>query len=824
MKKIIFIILILTLVLGMKAISAEATNQAPVADAGLSRYAGVDAVILDGTGSFDPDDSGSLLYAWQQTAGPSVVITDSNTATPTISGFVQTDEIQECEFELVVWDGELTSLPDSVKVFIVPDFGIDTLRLENPPFDPNKPTFIYFGGGDCITGSGGWSTSDWSEKANVISFTSYGPDSSGGMPTYYNCGDMIVVYLSSVASDYKQPIQTSGWSTGGPPAVDAGIRLNLTYADARYAVNRVTFLDVTCRTNYGENIATFLRSSVDGEQCWIDNYASSKLRNPPFNENVLNVGFRDATGHQLFIHELPPSWYRLGIRYSDRNDFNHGVVAGVYWSVVGPGKNLQLASTPDEQTYKFSWYGNAFSGHMDFYDEPNHPGRLPEPVTLVGPEDGFYVDADGAVFSCEVSENAIGYQLLFGPDPYRVMDYYIISDTPEPPSEAIASSPFDPTWWTIRVYDQYGSTIYADPFRVNFEKLDPLPIENINTGQGYGSIHRAINEARRGDEIVIRPGVYHESIDFKGKNLTLRSMDPNDPSVVVATVINGGHLYSVVTFSGGEDSSCVLDGLTITGGIIGISCRDASPTIRNCTIGSPGRTAIEFWNFRPKIINCTILGNVIELLAALGAYWRLDEETGNIAHDSLGVHNGTAHREPSWQPAGGKVGGALLFDGIDDYISTDFILDPSSGAFSVFAWVFGGAPGQVIMSQTDGVGTGNTWLGLDDSNGNVMTGLVPPRAGWINPRPLVSESFITDNQWHHVGLVWDGSYRALYVDGIEVAKDTSTLTQPLVSSTGGLYIGSGKNADTGPFFSGLIDDVRIYNRTLSAEEIMALIQ
>jgi len=459
---------------------------------------------------------------------------------------------------------------------------------------------------------------------------------------------------------------------------------------------------------------------------------------------------------------------------------------------------------------------------MDFYDEPNHPGRLPEPVTLVGPEDGFYVDADGAVFSCEVSENAIGYQLLFGPDPYRVMDYYIVSDTPEPPSEALASSPFDPTWWTIRVYDQYGSTIYADPFRVNFEKLDPLPIENINTGQGYGSIHHAIYEARRGDEIVVRPGVYHESINFKGKNLTLRSMDPNDPSVVVATVINGGHLGSVVTFSGGEDSSCVLDGLTITGGIIGVSCRDAFPTIRNCTIGSPGSTAIEFWNFRPKIINCTILGNVID--HTLVAYWKLDEETGNIAHDSLGVHDGTAHGEPSWKPVGGKVGGALLFDGIDDYVSTNFILDPSSGAFSVFAWIQGGAPGQVIISQMDGDGAGETWLGTDSIGGNLMTGLIPKKIGWITPKPLVSESVITDGQWHHVGFVCDGSYRFLYVDGIEVAKDTSTLTQPLVSSTGGLYIGSGKNADAGTFFFGLIDDVRIYNEVLHAEEIAALTQ
>jgi hypothetical protein len=43
------------------------------------------------------------------------------------------------------------------------------------------------------------------------------------------------------------------------------------------------------------------------------------------------------------------------------------------------------------------------------------------------------------------------------------------------------------------------------------------------------------------------------------------------------------------------------------------------------------------------------------------------------------------------------VDGALECDGIDDYISTDFVLDPEDGSFSVFAWIKGGVPGQVII-------------------------------------------------------------------------------------------------------------------------------
>ena len=103
-----------------------------------------------------------------------------------------------------------------------------------------------------------------------------------------------------------------------------------------------------------------------------------------------------------------------------------------------------------------------------------------------------------------------------------------------------------------------------------------------------------------------------------------------------------------------------------------------------------------------------------------------------------------------------------------------------------------------------------------------MTGLMPPLLGRVVPQPLVSESVITDGAWHHIGLVWDGSYRYLYVDGVEAAKDTTAIAYSLKSSEGGLYIGVGKALDAGTFFSGLIDDVRIYNRAVNAEDIAAL--
>ncbi len=505
--------------------SSEREGIRPIADPGRPRYAATEPVKLDGSKSYDPDNSGTLSYTWRQKGGPSVVMTNANTATPTISGFLQTDEIQTCEFELAVSNGALTSLPNNVKVIIVPTLNEVTMVLENPAFDPEKPTIVYFGGGDCKIGLPNqswnfpvWSSEAnivWSSKANIIDFPyGYVPDVNSVDPlTYYRYGDIIIVYLSALAPDYRQPIQTMGWSTGGQPAADVGLRLNMDYQDARYAVNRVTFLDATgiCR-DYSESIRRFLDSSVDGESCWIDNYVSTLtgthlMRHLSFHPNVLNIGF------EVMNHELARQWYGNSITNIDTENFNHGVIAGAYWSVIGPGKNLQLASTPDAKTYIFKWHGQASAGYMDFYDEPNHPGRLPEPVTLVGPVDAGY--HNGVVLTCRASENVVGYQLLFGADSYRVIDYDIISDTSDPPDEVITSLPFEETWWTVRIRDQYGSSIYADPRCLDAHILS-LPVENLATGKRYGYIQDAIDDCVSGDEIIITErsliGTHHYSL------------------------------------------------------------------------------------------------------------------------------------------------------------------------------------------------------------------------------------------------------------------------------------------------------------------------
>ncbi|MHC4867959.1 MAG: right-handed parallel beta-helix repeat-containing protein, partial [Planctomycetota bacterium] len=122
-------------------------------------------------------------------------------------------------------------------------------------------------------------------------------------------------------------------------------------------------------------------------------------------------------------------------------------------------------------------------------------------------------------------------------------------------------------------------------------------------------IQSAIDSAINGDTVVLEPGVFQQQIDFKGKNLTVRSRDPDDPEIVEATIIDGGGEGSVVSFAAGEDESCVLAGLTITNGNYGVRCESSSPTISKCNILENAGPGIRCRESDASMINCSISDN-----------------------------------------------------------------------------------------------------------------------------------------------------------------------------------------------------------------------
>jgi hypothetical protein len=185
-------------------------------------------------------------------------------------------------------------------------------------------------------------------------------------------------------------------------------------------------------------------------------------------------------------------------------------------------------------------------------------------------------------------------------------------------------------------------------------------------------------------------------------------------------------------------------------------------------------------------------------------HWALDETEGMAAADSAGGNDAMVMGNAAWQPTGGKVGGALEFDGLNDFVLAGSPAGLGDGPFSVCLWIKDGAPGQAIVSPQGGV----RWLYTNPIDGSLMTDL---STGGRAMQPLFSDVVVTDGQWHRVMLVWDGADRILCVDAEEAAREPLSEVSP---PAGKLIIGGSPSLAPGSLWSGLIDDVRIYNRTV----------
>jgi parallel beta-helix repeat protein len=167
-----------------------------------------------------------------------------------------------------------------------------------------------------------------------------------------------------------------------------------------------------------------------------------------------------------------------------------------------------------------------------------------------------------------------------------------------------------------------GSPCYAELTTDNDPNIYDVP-------DMFPTIREAVEAAYNGDIITLAPGTYtgpdNTDIDFVGKNLTIRSVNPSDFSAVEQTVIDcQGYAEQprrAFIFNSGEGPSSVLDGLTIRNGYVNdnggaIYCYYSSPTFKNCIFENNTATgykkaggAIALYNSSPEISNCLILDN-----------------------------------------------------------------------------------------------------------------------------------------------------------------------------------------------------------------------
>jgi hypothetical protein len=204
----------------------------------------------------------------------------------------------------------------------------------------------------------------------------------------------------------------------------------------------------------------------------------------------------------------------------------------------------------------------------------------------------------------------------------------------------------------------------------------------------------------------------------------------------------------------------------------------------------------------------------------LVAWWKLDDGSGITAADSSGNNrNGTLMGDVSW--IDGITNGALAFDGDGDYvdIGRDSGFDIKN-QITVSAWIKVGAfdkDWQTIIAKGD-----RSWRLQRNRGENTLefacSGLVVPGSGW---GPVYGNIGVNDGYWHHVVGVYDQEKIYLYIDGSLDASATASGTIRVNEEP--VYIGENSQM-TNRFWNGMIDDVRVYNYALSAEEISAITQ
>ena len=216
----------------------------------------------------------------------------------------------------------------------------------------------------------------------------------------------------------------------------------------------------------------------------------------------------------------------------------------------------------------------------------------------------------------------------------------------------------------------------------------------------------------------------------------------------------------------------------------------------------------------------TLLRQSIEWAAGLVGHWKLDELTGTTAKDSsINVNHGTlgggsTFDNDSVSPA--QVETALRFDGNDDNvaISNDASLQLSK-ALSITAWVKGSS------WDRGGGGDVNTILRKGNSDPtNYQLAIAGGRLTFYlddsDSLGIQGSTVLSTRQWHHVAATWDGTTALLYVDGVLDNSPGSTLVAPIGTDSRALYLGGQSGGD---YFTGTLDDVRLYNHALGADEI-----
>ena len=294
--------------------------------------------------------------------------------------------------------------------------------------------------------------------------------------------------------------------------------------------------------------------------------------------------------------------------------------------------------------------------------------------------------------------------------------------------------------------------------------------------------------------------------------------DTTPPTVSVTAPTSGADLSGQVslTADAGDDVGVVGVRFEVDGAQVGVEDTSApyavpwattTATNGTHTIRAVARDAAGSSTASPPVtvtVTNTASGNGL-----VGA-WSFNEGSGTTIRDGSGRGNSGTITGPTWTQSG-KYGAALSFDGTNDYAT---VPDAASldlrSSMTLEAWVrptaSSGWRTALLKETADGLA-----YSLYSASGTNRP------SAWLDGTSSFGSSALALNAWSHLSATYDGARLKVYVNGVLRADRAVSLPAP--TSNQPLKIGG--NAVWGEFFRGQIDEVRIYDRALTAAEITA---
>ncbi|MHC4229463.1 MAG: LamG domain-containing protein [Planctomycetota bacterium] len=203
-------------------------------------------------------------------------------------------------------------------------------------------------------------------------------------------------------------------------------------------------------------------------------------------------------------------------------------------------------------------------------------------------------------------------------------------------------------------------------------------------------------------------------------------------------------------------------------------------------------------------------------------WWKFDEGSGTTVNDFSGNgHDGTVQGTPEWGDGPLGFGGALGF--IQTTGAYCDVFDPTggTGTFTLTWWCLwdGTQSIQHFMTKSNGWGATTAMFQIEVKGGHSNPARVDRLHIAYQAAPQAVLNVIPKNEWAHVGLVFDGTNATSYVNGVDDVGPQPTGIGPNVDAP--IIIGASHAAE-GRTFQGSLDDMRLFDRVLTKDEIIAI--